>query len=84
MYFISWGIKMSGVTAGGCVSLEVNIGILNEELFWACRCGHLDVIRLLIENGADVSAEDDEALRMASEYGHLEVAKLLIENGAKE
>jgi ankyrin repeat protein len=44
----------------------------------------LEVVKLLIENGADVSAEDNEALRWASYFGYLEVAKLLIENGAKE
>jgi ankyrin repeat protein len=45
------------------VSLEVNIDILNKELFWACRYGQLEVIKLLIDAGADVSARDDDALR---------------------
>ena len=62
----------------------INICKLNEELLWASMEGHLEVVRLLIENGADVSVKDDVALRLASRYGHLEVAKLLIENGAKK
>ena len=63
--------------------LEININILNEELLWACGKGHLVIVKLLLENGADVSARDNEALRWASCNGQLEVAKLLIENGAK-
>ena len=62
--------------------LEININVLNEELLWACRYEHLEVIKLLIENGADVSAGNNCALMMASENGRLEVVKLLIENGA--
>jgi ankyrin repeat protein len=63
--------------------LEININVLNEELLWASMYGHLEVVKLLIENGADVRAKDGVALRLASRYGHLEVVRLLIENGAK-
>ena len=64
--------------------LEIGVNVLNEELLWASENGYLEVVKLLIENGADVSAKDNYALRWASRYGHLEVAKLLIENGAKK
>jgi hypothetical protein len=32
---------------------------------------------LLLENGADVNADDGDALKVASLYGHKEVVKIL-------
>ena len=63
--------------------LEINIDILNEELLWACGKGHLEVVRLLLENGANVSAMENCALEMASCNKHLEIVKLLRAYGAK-
>ena len=51
----------------------------------AAENGHLEVVRLLIEKGADATAEDDDKstpLHYAAENGHLEVVRLLIEKGA--
>ena len=42
----------------------------------------LDNIKFLVENGANIHADDDFALRWSSENGHLEVVKYLVENGA--
>ena len=39
-------------------------------------------MKLLLENGANVQAENDFALRLASEEAHHDVEKLLLENGA--
>ena len=50
-------------------------------LRWACRHGHPEVVKLLLEAGADVHA-DEYALRLASIGGHTEVVKLLHEAGA--
>jgi uncharacterized protein YnzC (UPF0291/DUF896 family) len=50
--------------------------------FKACEDGDLEIVKLLIENGADVTAEDNYAIRRASQNGHLEVVKYLIDNGA--
>ena len=45
---------------------------------WACKHGHLAVVRKLIDQeNADVGARDNYALRWASRYGHLEVVELL-------
>ena len=44
--------------------------------------GHIEVVKFLIANGADINADDGYALRLSSENGHIEVVKFLIENGA--
>ena len=56
---------------------------LNKALNWASAKGHLDVVRLLLEHGADVHARDNYALRWASDNGHLNVVSLLKQYGAK-
>ena len=51
----------------------------------AAKHGHLEVVRLLIEKGADATAEDKDKktpLHFAAANGHLEVVRLLIEKGA--
>ena len=48
--------------------------------------GHLEVVKYLVEQGADIHAHDydgpDASLRMASENGHLDVVDYLISKGA--
>ena len=44
--------------------------------------GHLEIVKYLVENGADIHAEKDVALRSASFKGHLDIVKFLVENGA--
>ena len=55
-------------------------------LVYASCSGHTDVVKLLIEAGADVNKKDKKnrytVLMVASSAGHTEVAKLLIEAGA--
>ena len=54
-------------------------------LFVAAAYGHLDVLRCLIENGADVNAatyDKSTPLMIASGYGHVNVVTCLIEHGA--
>ena len=51
----------------------------------ASECGHLQVVRLLCEAGADkdkANQDGDTALMIASADGRLEVARLLREAGA--
>ena len=44
--------------------------------------GHLEVVKFLLDRGADVNADNNYAVRRASANGHLEVVKFLLENGA--
>lgn len=54
-------------------------------LIEAAANGHVDVVNLLIENGADVNLKGEAwygPLHSASANGHIEVVKILLENGA--
>ena len=51
----------------------------------AAQKGHVDVVKVLIQNGADVNAVEEykeTALHTAALNGHVDVAKVLIQNGA--
>jgi outer membrane protein assembly factor BamB len=56
-------------------------------LMFASDRGHLDIVRLLVERGADVNVADTfykfTALGMALGSGHRDVAKYLLQHGAK-
>ena len=44
--------------------------------------GHLEVVKYLVEQGADICVDSDQALRWASRNGYLKVVKYLVEQGA--
>lgn len=52
------------------------------DLERACIAGNIDTINLILTLGADVHANDDYAIFIASSQGNLEIVKLLVENGA--
>ncbi|KAL1703121.1 ankyrin repeat-containing domain protein, partial [Schizophyllum commune] len=63
----------------------------DRELSWAPIClasfhGHLDMVRLLIENGADIDHGQGlgnmAAIHAAAASGHLPIVRLLVEHGA--
>lgn len=58
------------------------MGKLNEQLIGAARVGNLEELRRLVQQGADLHAEDECALRLAASNGHFEVVKYLVEHGA--
>lgn len=53
--------------------------VMNKEkvLNWASENGYIEIVKLLLNEGADVHADNDTALRWASENGHSEVVKVL-------
>jgi len=53
---------------------------LDEFLRKAAKYGHTEVVKLLLEQGADVHADNDWALVWAADNGHKEVVKLLLEH----
>lgn len=68
--------------AGANVNAHGNSG---RPLFLASGEGKLDVVRYLLDEGADVSAREDSggtALSEAAYYGHLDVIKELLLRGA--
>ena len=51
----------------------------------ASRYSHVDLARMLVECGADVSAQKEDgstALHLALEYGHVDLARMLVERSA--
>lgn len=42
----------------------------------------VETFKLLIDNGADIHAGNERALKWSAKEGHLEMVKLLVENGA--
>jgi len=57
----------------------------STPLSLASEKGHVDLARMLIDLGADVSAQTDDgwtALHLASENGHVDLARMLIDLGA--
>ena len=56
-----------------------------EPIYYASEAGLGDVVRVLLEDGADVNAEggdNDSALQIASIEGHEEIVKMLLQHGA--
>lgn len=91
----------SGEVSQATQSIENNSPEWNQKgkfgltpLHYAAEYGHLDLVKKLIEKGADVNAESgtfseygakegyQTPLHLAVKYGHLEVAKYLISKGA--
>ncbi|MEW6350864.1 MAG: ankyrin repeat domain-containing protein [Thermodesulfobacteriota bacterium] len=63
---------------------------LDRLLIFAARLGHASVVRVLLDNGADVRATihqkgvgPEDALSAALDAGRLDVVKLLVEKGAE-
>lgn len=63
---------------------DIELGA-STPLMEAAQEGHLDLVRYLLESGADVHAQTqtgDTALTYACENGHTDVADLLLQFGA--
>jgi ankyrin repeat protein len=72
---LAWGVNVN----------ERHFFTRDTLLIEAADNGHLDVVKLLIENGADVNLKGEAwygPLHAAAAKGHIEVVKILLENGA--
>ena len=59
---------------------------INDELMRESRYGDTKTVAMLLENGADVNAKDEDgctALFYASHFGHKDLVKMLLAAGAK-
>ena len=66
-------IKIDGEVIEGCTALWI-----------AAAKGHFDVVRLLIEQNAEVdgrTSSNSTPLRAAALHGHLDIVRCLVENG---
>ncbi len=93
-YLIASGVNTHGITVTDAVasgnlaivkyleSLGIYDADYTNQLDNAIFHGHLDLIEYLLENGADVHAENDDTLLTAIGLGKLDIVKYLVEHGA--
>jgi ankyrin repeat protein len=62
------------------VDIEMNDNVC---LINASSKGYIDIIKMLIDNGTNISSKNNLSFRSACAYGNLDIAKLLLEKGAK-
>ena len=85
--FHGYGRRLSTISIDGndCYGADCVSFTCCTPLFLAAARGHLDVLRCLIENGADINASTADnctPLMIAIENGKINVATFLIEHGA--
>jgi hypothetical protein len=69
---------------------NINVNVKNDvngntPLHSAAANGHIEIARLLLQNGADVNAKENDGytpLHYAAFQGHVDILHLLVENGA--
>ncbi len=84
-------VESGDVEATACLLPRVgNINARNRHgttaLMQAARCGHAQIVRLLLEHGADPNLTRNDkftALALAAFFGHTETVKTLMEFGAR-
>ncbi len=54
----------------------------SKGLHIAAANGHLNIVKLLIKEGADIHSMEEYALRQAAKFGHLDIVKYLVAEGA--
>jgi len=54
---------------------------IDDDLNGAAMNGSIELVRLLLDHGADGGVNSSQSIRWAAENGHIEIVKLLIDNG---
>lgn len=70
---------------GKTEGLEAKDENLHTALHCACSWGHIDCVKILLENGADFEAKDNQSntpLARASQWGRHEIVEILLAKGA--
>jgi ankyrin repeat protein len=69
------------------VSVNAKSSYGQTALFFACDRGNLEIVKLLVDRGADMNVEDTfyhaSALSWAAQKDHAEIVKILLDHGAK-
>jgi hypothetical protein len=69
---------------------NINVNVKDDlsgstPLHWAARNGHIEIARLILQNGAEVNVRNNGGrtpLHWAAIQGHVDILHLLVENGA--
>jgi len=71
-------------TVISCINSGVNIHLVNEEaLFRAVEGGHIEIVRLLLDHGADVNAKyNNMIIKWSFRRRNFELIELLLDHGA--
>ena len=84
-------LQLNGISVSMVILIAISFSFCpfskgaGGKMIEAASRGNIKRVKLLIEEGADVNARDEDgstALIEAARYEHTEIAKLLIENGA--
>ena len=74
----------AALASGADINMKDERGL--TPLIIGAALGQTEIVKLLLEKGADVNARDNRigamAIMVASDKGHVDIIKLLIENGA--
>ena len=57
------------------------LSLINQNFIKAAQNNQIDELKNLLEQGADIHANDDEALILSAKSGHLETVKFLVTQG---
>ena len=83
------GVEVGSVLDEACkrgiwwvIKAAIGHGFKDQCLVDTTRYGHLEIVQLLLDHGADIHAQDDDPICWASRYGHLEIVQLLLDHGA--
>ena len=78
----AYGERLDWIIVGLKNGADINTYLGNYPLIIAVDTGNLDIVKYLVEHGADIHIVHDFPLRTASEYGYLDIVKYLVEKGA--